>query len=61
MLINKPLADPEGAAGTPPPPPNGIQFFRFRICFHQKVPALEVGTPPMARHPPQREILDPPL
>ena len=38
-----PLADPEGAAGAPPP--NGIKFFHFRIRFHQKVPASEVGAP----------------
>ena len=36
-------------------PPNRINFFRFRIRFHRKVYALEVGAPP------QREILDPPL
>ena len=28
-----------------PPPPNGIKFFHFRIRFHQKVPASEVGAP----------------
>ena len=27
------------------PPPNRTKFFRFYICFHQKVPVLEVGTP----------------
>ena len=34
-------------------PPNGIQFFRFHIHFHQKVPVLEVGAPPTARRPPR--------
>ena len=28
-----------------PPPPNRTKFFRFYICFHQKVPVLEVGAP----------------
>ena len=26
-------------------PPNRTKFFHFYICFHQKVPVLEVGTP----------------
>ena len=34
------------------PPPNGIQFFRFRILFHQKVPILEVSAPTNTRRPP---------
>ena len=38
-----------------PPPPNRTKFFRFYICFQQKVPVSEVGAPP------QRKILDPPL
>ena len=42
-------------------PPNRINFFRFRICFCQKVYTSEVGTPPMGRHPPQWKILDLPL
>ena len=46
------LADLGSATGARPP--NGIQFFHFRIRFHRKVPASEVGAP-------QREILDPPL
>ena len=41
-------------------PPNRIQFFHFRICFHQKVPTLEVGAPQQLGAP-QWEILDPPL
>ena len=28
------------------PPPNGIQFFHFHICFCQEAPVSEVGTPP---------------
>ena len=35
-----------------PPPPNGIQFFRFHIHFHRKAPASEVGTPPNGSAPP---------
>ena len=27
------------------PPPNGTQFFHFRIHFHQKAPASEVDAP----------------
>ena len=43
-------------------PPNRTKFFHFYICFHQKVPVLEVGTPSNEGwRPPQREILDPPL
>ena len=34
-----------GAAGMPPPP-NRIHFFHFRIHFHRKVYASEVGAPP---------------
>ena len=33
-------------------PPNRIQFFHFRICFHQKVPTLEVGGPQQLGAPP---------
>ena len=44
------------------PPPNRTKFFCFYICFHQKVPVSEVGTPSNEGwRPPQREILDPPL
>ena len=35
--------------------PNRIHFFRFRICFCQKVYASEVGTHPMGRRPPNRK------
>ena len=28
-----------------PPPPNRTKFYHFYICFHQKVPVLEVGAP----------------
>ena len=38
------LADPGGATGAPTP--NGIQFFHFYICFHKKVPMLDVNAPP---------------
>ena len=40
--------------GAPPAraSPNRINFFRFRICFCQKVYASEVGAPPMGWHPP---------
>ena len=48
--LYKSFADPGGAAGARPP--NRIQFFHFRICFHQKAPTSEAGTPPMAQHPP---------
>ena len=51
-----------GAAGAHPPPPHGIQFFRFCIHFHRKAPPSEVSAPPQRLGaPPQREILDPPL
>ena len=41
-----------------PPPPQRTQFFHFRIHFHQKVPASEVGAAPRpAGRRPQREIL----
>ena len=46
----------QGGRRRRPPPPNRINFFRFHICFCQKVYASEVGAPP-----PQRGILDPPL
>ena len=43
-------------------PPNRTKFFNFYICFHQKAPVSEVGTPSNEGwHPPQWEILDPPL
>ena len=42
-------------------PPYGIQFFRFHIHFHQKVPTSEVHAPRNGCTPPLREILDPPL
>ena len=45
------LADPGGALLVHAPP-NRINFIRFRICFCQKVYALEVGTPPTGRCPP---------
>ena len=52
-IMDLSLADPGGAASMcPPPPPNRIQFFRFHICFGQKVPMSEVGTPQMAWRPP---------
>ena len=45
------LADPKGgAAGVCPP--NGIQFFRLCIRFHQKPPMSEVGVPPNGSAPP---------
>ena len=51
LLIIKALADPGGAAGAPPP--NRINFFRFRIRFCRKVYASEVGAPPpTGRRPP---------
>ena len=40
-----------GTAGTCPP--NRIQFFGFHMCFCQKVPVLEVGTPNSSAPPPQ--------
>ena len=43
-----------GSRGRRRRPPR-IQFFHFRIHFHRKVPASEVGAPP------QQEIPDPPL
>ena len=33
------------ARNSPSPPHNGIQFFGFRVCFCQKVPGLELGSP----------------
>ena len=44
-LILMSLADPGGALPARTPP-NRINFFRFCICFHQKVYASEVGAPP---------------
>ena len=41
-----------GAAGMCPPPPNRINFFCFRIHFHQKLYASEVDAPPTGRRPP---------
>ena len=41
------LADPGGRRGARPP--NRINFFRFHICFRQKVYVLEVGAPPPQR------------
>ena len=49
-MCYKPLADPGDA--TSARPPNRINFFRFCICFHQKVYASEVGTPQRVGAPP---------
>ena len=35
-------------------PPNRVQFFRFCICFHQKVPMSEFGAPQRLGAPPTR-------
>ena len=48
--LGRALADPGGAASVSPP--NRINFFHFRICFHQKVYASEVGAPPPTGRPP---------
>ena len=46
LLIPTTVADLHTkVSGTCPPPPNRTKFFRFYICFHQKMPVLEVGTP----------------
>ena len=39
------VADLHTKVSGAPPPPNTTKFFRFYICFHQKVPVSEVGTP----------------
>ena len=45
--INKSFGGSKGGG------PNGIQFFRFRMCFHQKVPTSEVDTPNGSAPPPK--------
>ena len=51
VFKNTTLADPGGATGVHPPPPNGIQFFRFCIHFCRKAPTSEVGAPPPTGNP----------
>ena len=55
--ILKPLADPGGAAGTPPHPPTGSNSFIFAYVFTEKCLRRRSAPPPR----PQWEILDPPL
>ena len=50
------LADPGGTTSVPPP--NRINFFRFRICFRRKVYALEVGAPPTGNPGSATETID---
>ena len=52
ILLQCPLADPRGGGAAGARPPNRIQFFRFRICFRQKAPALVVGAPNGSAPPP---------
>ena len=54
------LADPGGVLWHMPPPTGSI-FFVFAYVFAEKCMRWRLVPPPTGRHPPQREILDPPL
>ena len=49
--INITIAWIQGGASGVRPPPNRIQFFRFRMCFHRKAPTSEVGAAPQTVNP----------
>ena len=60
-LFTVTVADPGGAAGARPPPPQGFRFFRFDIQIFRNRATSGVGAPPTRLAPPLQEILDPPL
>ena len=52
--VTESLADPQGAAGVPPPPaPSGTRFFHFYVCAQKRLRRTSASPPPTGRHLPQ--------